>query len=101
MALGLDGHEAVLAESPSAALIQLQNSRPDVIVLDLDLPDESGRSFFRVIQNRADRPPVLVLAPFDARSEQEKMGAEASLAKPLDPVELSRMVGELASVQLP
>lgn len=100
MVLQQDGHQAIFAENGYEALLQLRDTRPDVIVLDLEMPVMDGRSFFSEIQTMPDRPPVLILSGLDARMTQERLGAEASLAKPFDPVELSRVVGELSATGL-
>src|SRR5688572_6383185 len=90
LVLRMDGHQTISVDSGPAALREMASSRPDVIVLDLDLPG-AGLNLLREIQTMFNRPPVLMLAASGARTAQERLGAEASLAKPFDPEKLSRL----------
>jgi two-component system response regulator MprA len=72
---------------------------PDVIVLDLQMPQMDGRGFFRELRARGDQTPVLVSSSFGARSAQRELGAEGSIEKPFDPDALVDAVARL--VQAP
>ena len=91
IALHQDGHETTFVADGNSALLQIERIQPDVVVVDLEvLPD--GPLFWRRFRDLDKRPPLLVIAPLNARGLQEQLGAEASLTKPFDPNELSRMV---------
>ena len=65
--------------------------RPDLVILDLGLPDGDGLDFLARLSGRPDPPPVLVLTGrTDLRSLEEafRRGAWDYLAKPYDPREL-------------
>ena len=68
---------------------------PDVIVLDLQMPQMDGRGFFRELRARGDRTPVLVSSSFGARTAQRELGAEGSIEKPFDPDALVEAVERL------
>ena len=68
---------------------------PDVIVLDLQMPQMDGRGFFRELRARGDRTPVLVSSSFGASTAQRELGAEGSIEKPFDPDDLVEAVGRL------
>lgn len=63
----------------------------DAVILDLNLPDGSGRSFLRDIRAEGDRTPVLVLSALfsvDERVAALDLGADDYLVKPFDQREL-------------
>lgn len=63
----------------------------DAIVLDINLPDGSGRSFLRDIRAAGDRTPVLMLTALisvDDRVSTLDLGADDYLVKPFDQREL-------------
>src|SRR6202142_1101501 len=70
---------------------------PDVILLDLHLPDQSGLEVYQEIRRIDARIPVLFVTlakTADAAIEAMKQGAYDYLFKPLDVVQLRRVVGE-------
>jgi DNA-binding response OmpR family regulator len=84
------GYEVTLAHDGVEALEKVQESRPDLIILDVMMPRLDG---FEVIRQLKDNPdteqiPVIMLT---ARSEAEDAlqgydsGAQWYLAKPFDP----------------
>jgi CheY-like chemotaxis protein len=93
------GHAVLSAGNGQDALEVLRDIRPDIIVLDLQMPVLDGRAFFRQIE--ADmgsrRPPVILLSAFGARTAQKELGAEAAMAKPFDPNALDETIASLLS----
>jgi DNA-binding NtrC family response regulator len=78
------------AASAAEGLEQL-NRRPDVILLDINLPDMSGLEAFRRIRRLDARIPVIFITGHgttDTAIEAMKLGAYDYLLKPLDLPEL-------------
>jgi two-component system nitrogen regulation response regulator GlnG len=74
---------------------------PDVIVLDLDLPDQSGMEVYRQIRRLDARVPVIFVTrarQSGAAIEAFMQGAQDCLFKPLDPLELRRVLAEAQEV---
>jgi two-component system nitrogen regulation response regulator GlnG len=74
---------------------------PDVILLDLRLPDQSGLDVYRQIRAIDGRIPVVFVTmakTADAAIDAMKEGAYDYLFKPLDPHQLRRVVGEALEV---
>ena len=74
---------------------------PDVILLDLRLPDESGLDVYQRIRKIDARIPVIFVTlakTADAAIEAMKLGAYDYLFKPLDLHQLKRTVGEALDV---
>jgi nitrogen regulation protein NR(I) len=74
---------------------------PDVILLDLRLPDQSGLEVYQQIRKLDARIPVIFVTlakTADTAIEAMKQGAYDYLFKPLDLHELRRVVGEALEV---
>jgi DNA-binding response OmpR family regulator len=98
-ALGRDGHHTVSAGSVAEALAALADQAPDVIVLDLALPDGSGVALCRALRRRGERAPILLLTAHGdvtRRIEGLDAGADDFLAKPFAVGELRARVRALA-----
>jgi len=62
--LGKAGHDAVCVPNGREALTVLATAKPDVVVLDLLMPEMDGTSFLEVLRNyyRGALMPVIVLS---------------------------------------
>ena len=82
---------SVLTTGTGAEAIRLLTSAPpDLVVLDLGLPDVDGTDVLREIQ-LAGRPPVLVLtarSTVDDRIHGLQLGADDYVTKPFSPAEV-------------
>ena len=90
-----DGHIVIPAADGAEALKLYRRERPDLVVLDLMLPEVSGIEVCRRIQ-AGRRVPVIMLT---ARGEEEDrivglgLGADDYVTKPFSPRELAARVG--------
>ncbi len=76
--------EIVHRETLAGALDVLADSRPEIILLDLGLPDAQGLEAVRRVRNAAPDPPLLVLTGLDDETlaiESLKEGAQDYLVK--------------------
>ncbi len=74
---------------------------PDVILLDLRLPDQSGLEVYQQIRRIDARIPIIFVTmtrSANAAIEAMRQGAYDYLFKPLDPHQLRRVVGEALDV---
>ncbi|MEA2398551.1 MAG: two-component system, OmpR family, response regulator MprA [Thermoleophilaceae bacterium] len=86
-ALTLAGYEVQLAEDGYAGLAKVAESHPDVIVLDVLMPEIDGLEVCRRLRADGDRTPILMLTARDAvedRIEGLDAGADDYLVKPFD-----------------
>lgn len=88
------GYEVLTAANGAEALEVLEHNMPSVLVLDMQMPVMDGRSFFKTLNRRESRPPVLVVAN-GARVAQRELGAEGCLEKPFAPEDLLACIEEL------
>ena len=69
-ALTLDGYEVVAAEDGPAALGAIQRERPELVVLDVLMPELDGVAVCRRLRSDGDRTPILMLTARDAVSDR-------------------------------
>ncbi|CAA0090585.1 KDP operon transcriptional regulatory protein KdpE [Starkeya nomas] len=83
-ALAANGYEAMRADTGTQALSLAVNRRPDIIVLDLGLPDMDGKEVLRRLREWSD-VPVVVLSARDREIEKIEaldLGADDFVNKP-------------------
>jgi two-component system nitrogen regulation response regulator GlnG len=83
------------AATAAEGLVQAREQRPDVIVLDLHLPDRSGMEVFQEIHQSDPKKPVIFITAHgttDAAIEAMKGGAFDYLVKPVDLERLSTLL---------
>ena len=86
-------HNFVTTENPKKALMMIRQEQPDVLLLDIHMPEISGLDIVRVmaLDPILQHIPVLILtASTDPRVRKKALdlGASDFLAKPIDPNEL-------------
>jgi two-component system nitrogen regulation response regulator GlnG len=90
-----DGVTVKTAATAAEGLACLRDQRPDVVVLDLQLPDRSGLEVFREIQALDPRRPVVFITAHgttETAIETMKSGAFDYLVKPVDLERLSHVL---------
>src|SRR5580693_8645942 len=88
--------EIDVARSGAEGLARLAKRPPDVILLDVGLPDQSGLEVYQRIRQIDARIPVIFITSTtaaDTAIEAMQQGAYDYLFKPLDPKQLGRVVG--------
>jgi two-component system OmpR family response regulator len=68
-ALSEEGFSPITADSGSAALTQIERDAPDLLLLDVGLPDSDGRDVCQALRARGCRAPVLFLTARDALTD--------------------------------
>lgn len=89
--------ELLTAETAAAGEHIVREDRPDVVVLDLNLPDRSGLQCFERIKEIDRRVPVIFITghgTVESAIEATKHGAFDYLFKPLELSELKTLVGK-------
>jgi two-component system OmpR family response regulator len=85
-----NGYRALTAADGKAMSKALEETRVDLIVLDLSLPGDDGLTLCRNLRTRSDIPVIMLTArgePLD-RILGLEMGADDYLSKPFEPREL-------------
>jgi len=105
MALRIDpGLEvrAVSSGQEALALLDSQDWRPDIILLDVMMPDMDGFGLQRALRERNDVPDVSTIfmtarASRAGLEEYTASGADGVILKPFDPIQLAAEVRRIAA----
>jgi two-component system response regulator RegX3 len=92
-----DGYRVVTAADGRAALELFRAEKPDLILLDLMLPELSGIEITRIIRGESD-VPILMLTARDSEIDKVvglELGADDYVTKPFSLRELQARVGAL------
>jgi two-component system KDP operon response regulator KdpE len=89
-ALEAEGHRVFEAENLQRGLIEAGTRKPDLVILDLGLPDGEGADFIREVRAWSAMPIVVLSARVDERDKVEALdaGADDYLTKPFGVAEL-------------
>ena len=92
--LAQPGVEIVQAASGEEGIALARQATPDLITLDVRMPDLDGRAVLRVLKGDAGlcHIPVVMVSMEDFSEEWHDAGAEAFLTKPVDRARLGELV---------
>jgi CheY-like chemotaxis protein len=89
------GYEVYLAESGKKALEILKNVSPDLILLDIMMPELDGWETLKEIRSTGNKAPVIMITIMYAIEDREKSfehGADAHVPKPIKKVQLFKTI---------
>jgi CheY-like chemotaxis protein len=94
------GFRTHISNTAQAALAQIHRDRPDVILMDLMMPDVDGFTLLRQLRDDAAtrEVPVIVLSArgdYDGRLQSEAAGANGFLIKPVRSKVLTEEIGRV------
>ena len=95
-------HQVLTAETAEAAIQIIRRDRPEIVVLDIMLPDGNGLDVLKRVQDIDDRLPVIfVTSSGDSGTaiRAMKLGALDYLVKPIDVAELRKVVTRAAEIR--
>ena len=97
--LELDGHRVIVAANGSEALARVSEEVPDLMLLDLMMPEVDGWAVLESIKAASDidvnRIPILMLTAYDTPDNRIRGGIEGAIryiAKPFSPTALREEV---------
>jgi len=84
--LGMAGHETIFAANGWEALLTLDNTHVDLVLLDLMMPGMDGSTFLRILRQsqKAPKLPVVIVTALDygqAEKELNRLGVDSYLMK--------------------
>ncbi|HYJ79894.1 MAG TPA: response regulator transcription factor [Longimicrobiaceae bacterium] len=96
--LELEGHEVSVAADGAEGLRAARATAPDLVILDLMLPEMDGYRVLKAMREEGMRVPVLILTARGAESDKVlgfRLGADDYVTKPFGLLELLARVGAL------
>ena len=98
--LELEGFDVVgEAADAASAVSEVEELRPDIVLVDIGLPDADGRDVCQALRSNGQLAPVMFLTALGAVHDKLSgfsAGADDYLPKPFDPLELVARVEVLA-----
>ncbi len=89
-----EGFDVVSANDGQEALYVARHEKPNLIILDLMMPEMGGYEFMRAYNREADTPVVILTAKIDENDKVLglELGADDYVTKPFSPRELTARV---------
>ncbi|WAC06449.1 MAG: response regulator [Thermodesulfobacteriota bacterium] len=97
--LEMEGYQIIEAISGSECIDKARQNKPDIILLDIELPDMSGLEVIKVIKKDAEinSIPVVAFTGYNRNEEGENFlaaGFAGFISKPFDIKKFTQMVAE-------
>lgn len=89
--LEANGYQVLTAETCTNGIMMFSSHRPDLVLLDLGLPDKDGLDFIRFIREQQEATPILVLSARTSETDKVEaldLGANDYITKPFGTAEL-------------
>jgi len=89
--LEANDYQVVTADTCQSGIMLFSSHRPDLVLLDLGLPDKDGLEFIRTIRNQQEPTPILVLSARTGETDKVEaldLGANDYITKPFGTAEL-------------
>jgi signal transduction histidine kinase/DNA-binding response OmpR family regulator len=106
MMLGRLGHVAEVAEGGVAGVAACVEQRPDLVLMDIEMPELNGIDAAQRIRDRLGpaAPPIIALTANALVGDRERFlgaGMDGYLAKPLRMEDLAQLIGTLCPAHAP
>jgi len=86
----MEGYETILAADGVSAMALLRDCKPDLIILDIMMPEPDGYIVLKRIRQSYDIPVIMLTVKREATSLEKALalGADDYVKKPFRPLEL-------------
>lgn len=90
-----EGYAVVTASNGQEAMEQFDKESPDLVTLDILLPDIDGIKLLRQMKEKRPRLPVIMSTAYDYRDDFAVWASEAYIVKSADLTELKSTIKKL------
>lgn len=90
-----EGYEVVVASSGEEALKLFDEVEPDLVTLDILMPDMDGIQVLRKMKEKKPRLPIIMSTAYDYRDDFAVWASEAYVVKSSDTTELKETIRRL------
>jgi two-component system cell cycle response regulator DivK len=98
--LKANGYEVVEATTGREAMDYLKDQRPDLILMDIQLPHTDGLDLTREIKDREETSdiPVVAVTAYAMKGDRERIleaGCDGYISKPIDTREVPKVIADI------
>jgi DNA-binding response OmpR family regulator len=90
-----DGYEVVVAGTGEEAMELFEKENPDLVTLDILMPDIDGISLLRRMKEMRPRLPIVMSTAYDYRDDFAVWASEAYIVKSADLSEMKSVIKKL------
>jgi DNA-binding response OmpR family regulator len=90
-----EGYEVVVATTGKDALAMFEEENPDIVTLDILMPDIDGISLLRKMKEKRPEIPIIMSTAYDYRDDFAVWASEAYIVKSSDLSELKKTIKKL------
>ena len=100
MTLRAKGYTLLMATDGEEALDMAMRERPDLIIMDMQLPKVNGLEVTRKLRNTPafSHTPIIAITAYAMKGDKERViesGCDAYLSKPINTRDLPEMIAEM------
>jgi DNA-binding response OmpR family regulator len=95
MELEEEGYEVLTASTGKEAMEVFEKENPDLVTLDILMPDIDGITLLRKMKELKPRMPIIMSTAYDYRDDFAVWASEAYLVKSSDLSEMKSMITKL------
>ncbi len=94
--LRLEGYEVITAADGKDALEKVQKLRPDLVIIDINIPKMDGiETMGRILSKHKDIPFIINTAHINYKDKYMSLAADAYIIKSSDMTELKHKIREI------
>jgi DNA-binding response OmpR family regulator len=93
-----EGYNIVIASTGKEALELFEKENPDIVTLDILMPDIDGISLLRKMKEQRPNIPIIMSTAYDYRDDFAVWASEAYIVKSSDLGELKKTIKKLIDV---
>lgn len=90
-----EGYKVVIAGTGKEALELFEKEKPDIVTLDILMPDIDGISLLRKMKEKEPKIPIIMSTAYDYRDDFAVWASEAYIVKSADLNELKKVIKKL------
>lgn len=95
-----EGYEVVVAATGAEALVLFEQEDPDIVTLDILIPDIDGIKLLRQMKEKKPRLPIIMSTAYDYRDDFAVWASEAYVVKSAELGELKEAIKTLLGKKL-
>lgn len=92
-----EGYEVITANSGKQAIELFETEKPDMVTLDIMMPDIDGIQVLRQLKQKNPNVPVIMLTAYDYRDDFSIWASDAYVVKSSDLGPLKETIKEIAA----